>query len=118
MRKNILLTLGPLVAFLLVQSSPSLAGFFDVKKSIEGTIAEIQANLISLRPKMKASGEMNQEAKINITVNADTKFKDVALTELRKGDPVRVEYKEDSGSKVAIQVEKVENSSEQSKHRG
>lgn len=119
MKTHILFTVGFLSTFLLVQSSLCLAGLFDIKKSVEGNITQMQANVISVEPKAKASEEMNREENVDITVNANTKFiGGTSLTELHKGDPVKVEYKEESGTKVAIKIEKMDGTLEKTKDRG
>lgn len=106
MKRSIIFEVLLIAALLFLQSSGSVAALFNASKSLEGTVQEIHANLITIAPNPSSEAAM---IKVEVEVDKNTQFKKVnALTELKKGDAIRVEYKEEQeGKKVALEIAKL-----------
>ena len=104
MNKKIGLNLSVLAAFLLATSSLVHAEAYSFQKILGGTIAQVSANSLRLTSK---DSDQNSAEPVDLEVNDKTKLKDVqAITDLKQGDEVQVKYTEESGKKVAIEIEK------------
>ena len=107
MKRNFLFEGFLVLAFLFLQSYTSMAAWFNLSKSLEGTIQEIHSNLITIAQNSSNPTEASL-TKIDIEVNNDTKYTDLnSVTELKQGDLVQIKYKEEEGKKVALEVAKI-----------
>src|ERR1041385_6643556 len=103
MKRNFILATGVIFVFLCIQSVR--AEMFSFSKSMGGTINDVRPDAISLTP-----SAAKDTTPIDLQINDSTKLKDLqAVTDLKKGDAVRVKYKEQDGKKIAVQVEKDQN---------
>lgn len=94
------------MAFLLTQvtigkaDDPNMA-----RKSLEGTISEIQSTLITINHNAPAEPVLQNVA---LEINKGTVFQGVnSVDELKKGDAVKVEYEEQGEKKIALEIAKV-----------
>lgn len=92
--------------FLFFQSSNSAAEMID--QVFKGMVDNVESGVITVYrpgPSLYKAGIKETQ----VAVNEDTRLKDIdSVTELKKGDEVHIEYKEEKGKVVAIEVVKVE----------
>lgn len=110
MKKNFLLHSLLISAFLLLASSTSMAALFNNAKTLKGTIDQIGGDLITIsQSNPTVRSQSASMAKVDVSIDQNTQFKDVdSLASLRKGDEIRVQYKEgQAGQKVAVEIAKL-----------
>ena len=102
-RLAMMLFVTTLIVFLLPTISQTAV--FLSKKSMEGTVQNISANFLTITGLDKERKEVNE---LLIEVNPETKFEQISnLFDLKAGDKVRVEYREDKDKRVATHIAKV-----------
>ncbi len=113
MRKTLFFTL--VAAFVLLPVTHALAardaeqGF---QKSLEGAVKNVRTNMITISTSMAREGQRNQD--VTLEVNPQTKLEEIASLEtLKRGDQVRVQYKEEGDKKIATSIAKLEAGAQQ-----
>jgi len=74
--------------------------------SLEGTIKSISENIIIISSKSEDGLKIQD---VSLEVNSQTKLDEMAsVAELKEGDQVKVDYKEEGDKKVVVQITKQE----------
>jgi hypothetical protein len=69
-------------------------------KSLQGAIASLNSTSLTVQD--------NDQGSVPVEIDQNTQYKEVnALMELRRGDKVRVDYKEAQGRKIATKVSRI-----------
>ena len=101
-RTGIMLMIATLVLG-VVTLSWAIWGF---PTSLEGTIKSVSSNMITLANESSQSQELRE---INVAINSQTRLSNLAsVGDLKEGDRVKVEYKEEGNQKVATLIAKQE----------
>lgn len=105
MKKYSVLTMLLLFVSMLFIATPSIGGLFD-EKNLEGAVMNVSDNILTIQNKSTDKPELS---KVEITTTPETKYDQIeSLNELKKGDMVKVRYKEEQGKKVAVRIFKSE----------
>jgi Cu/Ag efflux protein CusF len=95
-----------LVGVFILGTAISAWALWGFGSSIEGTVKDIGANAITIMSESQ-DGQAAQE--MSLVVNEQTKLNDVAsLNELREGDQVKINYREEGSQRIATQIAKQE----------
>ena len=89
-------------AMVLALTAPASA-LFGIPQTLEGTVESISQNSLAIISENGTTQQMEE-----VQINEETKFEGVAsLDNLKKGDNVKVEYKEEGEEKIALSIAKV-----------
>ncbi len=92
----------------------SWASLMGQTQSLKGVVASVQKNMLTIsNPTSSTSGSNSQLGQVMINTDDQTQFKTIAsLDDLKTGDTVNVEYKQESGKRIATTIAKVTPGSE------
>ena len=91
-----------IAGILAVTEAVGTAGLLKMSQNINGTVMKIQPRGFILSPK---TSKENLPAELRFTIIPETRYEKInSLSDLKKGDNIKVRYKEQDGQKVATRI--------------
>lgn len=88
------------ICMMVLAVTVSATAVFILPETIEGTVDNINENTLAVIQEQGTSHQI-----MEIYVDDQTEFKEIgSLTKLRKGDRVRIQYRKESGSRIAVSI--------------